>query len=107
MTDSLGREGDLSDRHFVDTSQKIVLNSEGDPVLRLNAECDCGWSETNVIGASNSSTAHDDRSEFRIKIESDAVEAADVKEALSRGGLKPEAFVVTETSVANDGDIDE
>jgi hypothetical protein len=51
-----------------------------------------------VIDASTSSSSEDDRSEFRIKIESDAVEAADVKEALSRGGLKSDAFVVTETS---------
>jgi hypothetical protein len=104
-TDALGFKGDITERHPVSTSQHIDLQ-EGTPVLVLKAHCPCGWSATNVIDAPTPNSSEDDRSEFRIKIDSDAVEAADVKEALSRGGFKTHAFVVTETSTAHDGDID-
>ncbi|WP_367175076.1 hypothetical protein [Haloarcula rubripromontorii] len=87
------------------TSQRIEIRDER-PLLVLKASCPCGWSATNVIDASTPSSSEDDRSEFRIKIENDAVESADLKEALSRGGLKSDAFVVTETSTAHDGDVD-
>jgi len=87
----------------VSTSQHIDLQ-EGTPVLVLKARCPCGWSTTNVIGASDSTQTEDDRSEFRITIDSESVEAADIEDALSRGGLKSESFMVTETST-NEGDL--